>query len=125
MTPELMERLALEVAPCVAIENPASVIFPMLRERLSTDVQYIQPWQHGHMEQKKTGFALWGLPRLRETADVYDEMMLLPRKQRERVFFMSPSESRGHERSRAYPGIAAAMVEQWGGTLKDMEGCDG
>lgn len=106
--------LALSEAPHVAAENPASVIFPELRRRFAADVQYLQPWQHGHPEQKKTGLALWDLPRLVPTDDVYAEMMLLPRKERERIFFMSPGVDRRHERSRFYPGIAAAMAAQWG-----------
>jgi hypothetical protein len=100
-------------ARCAALENPASVIFPVLRKD-GADVQYIQPWQFGHPEQKKTGLALHNLPRLTPTNDVYEYMMTLPRKERERIFFMSPGEDRGHERSRFYPGIADAMAAQWG-----------
>jgi len=99
---------------CLALENPASVIFPILRRDFCADVQYIQPYEHGHPEQKKTGLALWGLPPITPTNNVYDEMMLLPKKERERIFYMSPSADRGHERARAYPGIAQAFVDQWG-----------
>ncbi len=106
-------ELAREYSDHVAMENPASVLFPALRQH-GADVQYIQPWQHGHAEQKKTGLALWGVPRLKETVNVYEEMMLLPRKERERIHFMSPSPMRGHERSRFFPGIADAMASQWG-----------
>lgn len=105
--------LAKEHAPRVALENPASVIFPKLKAT-GADVQYIQPWQHGHLEQKKTGLALHNLPRLEPTHDVYEQMMLLPRKERERIFFMSPSDDRGLERSRFYTGFATAMADQWG-----------
>lgn len=105
---------ALRQAEVVALENPASVIFPILRDDLGADVQYVQPWQHGHPEQKKTGLALWGLPRLVETNNVHEEMMKLPRKERERIFYMSPSADRGKERARFYPGIAKAMAAQWG-----------
>lgn len=99
---------------CVAVENPASVIFPILRNHYKMDVQYIQPWQHGHPEQKKTGLALHNLPRLTPTNDVYEEMMKLPRKERERIFYMSPSEDRGLLRSKFYSGFADAMADQWG-----------
>ena len=111
---------ALDNADHVALENPASVIFPYLRERwnVAVDVQYIQPWQHGHPEQKKTGLALWNLPRIRETNNVHDHMMTLPRKERERIFFMSPGAHRGHERSRAYQGIADAFADQWGDFIR-------
>lgn len=101
----------------VAVENPASIIFPILRRAYRADVQYVQPWQHGHPEQKKTGFALWNLPRLVETNNVYDHMMTLPKQERERIFRMPPSADRGHERSRFYTGIADAMAERWGAVL--------
>lgn len=106
---------AVARASSVALENPASVIFPILRKERGALVQYVQPWQHGHPEQKKTGLALQNLPKLRETRNVHAEMMQLPRSQRERVFFMSPGPDRGKERARFYPGIAAAMASQWGG----------
>ncbi len=110
-------RLALAHSPAVAVENGASVLFPMLRERLNADVQYIHPWQHGHPEQKKTGFALWGLPRLKPSNVVYDAMMELPRHERERIHFMSPGPDRAKERARFFPGVAAALADQWGGYL--------
>ncbi|MFH5805165.1 DNA cytosine methyltransferase [Alienimonas sp. DA493] len=106
--------LASSLSSAVALENPASVIFPILRRERGAGVQYIQPWQFGHPEQKKTGLALRGVPRLVGTRNVYDEMMRLPRRERERIHFMSPSPDRGHERSRFFSGIAEAMAEQWG-----------
>lgn len=105
---------ACEQSDCVAMENPASVIFPILRDKRGATVQYIQPYQFGHMEQKKTGFALKGLPLLTETNNVYDEMMKLPKKVRERMHYMSPSEDRGKERARFFPGVANAIADQWG-----------
>lgn len=113
-------RLATDQSDRVAFENPASVIFPELR-KYGADVQYIQPWQHGHPEQKKTGLALHNLPRLTPTNDVYEHMMTLPRKERERVFFMSPGENRGKERARFYPGIANAMADRWGALLATQQ----
>lgn len=110
-------ELALEHSKRVALENPASVIFPILRAAYGADVGYVHPWQHGHPEQKKTGLALWNLPRLRETNNVYDHMMTLPKRERERIFHMSPGPNRGHERSRFYAGIATAMADQWGRLL--------
>ena len=96
----------------VCLENPGSVIFPRLR-KLGADVQYIQPWQFGHPETKKTGLALHNLPRLKETDNVYDHMMTLPKKERHKVWYASPSEKRGKDRSRSYPGILEAMADQW------------
>ena len=104
---------ALDSADRVAFENGASVLFPALRAK-GADVQYLHPWQHGHPEQKKTGLALHNLPRITPTNDVYEHMMTLPRKERERIHFMSPSPDRGKERARFFQGIADAMAEQWG-----------
>lgn len=107
-------ELAKTRARMVALENPASVIWPYLR-RAGADVQFIQPWQFGHLEQKKTGLALHGLPRLQPTRNVYDEMMLLSKCKRERVFFQGPSKTRKRDRSETYSGFAEAFAEQWGG----------
>jgi hypothetical protein len=97
----------------VCLENPGSVIFPPLRERGAL-VQYVQPWQFGHAETKNTGLALEGLMPLTETENVYERMTALPKKERHRVWYMGKSDTRGHERSRSYPGISEAMAEQWG-----------
>ena len=65
-----------------ALENPVGVL-----RRLGgmKKPQYIQPYQFGHLEQKKTGLFLNNLPDLDETDNVYDEMMLLPKNKRERL----------------------------------------
>lgn len=104
---------ACEQSHRVVMENPASTLFPMLRKERGVTVQYIQPWMFRHKEQKKTGLALHGVPPLIETENMYNEMMLLPKKERERVFYMSPSADRGKERARFYPGIASAFADQW------------
>lgn len=105
-------ELAKKHADAVAMENPASTLFPILKAR-GADVQYVQPYEFGHMEQKKTGFALHNLPRLKPTNNVYEEMMKLPRKERERIHFMSPGPDRQKERARFYSGFAEAMATQW------------
>lgn len=104
---------AREVCDHVALENPVSTIWAAIGE----EAQYIQPWQFGHPEQKKTGLALYNLPRLIPTDNVFDEMMRLPKNQRERVFYMPPSETRSRDRSESYAGILAAMAAQWSAFL--------
>lgn len=94
----------------IAIENPVSVISSKIRK----PDQIIQPYQFGHMEQKKTCLWLTNLPTLIETENVYEPMMLLPKNQRERNHYMPPSPDRWKERSRTYQGIAEAMAIQWG-----------
>jgi len=89
----------------VALENPASVIFPHLRKSGAT-IQYIQPWQFGHGETKKTGLALYNLPELEPTNIVEGR--------EQRIWKMGPSPTRKRDRSETYQGIAEAMAEQWG-----------
>jgi hypothetical protein len=96
----------------VALENPASVIF----KYLDAPVQYIQPWQFGHGEQKKTGFALHNLPPLKPTKIVSGR--------EQKVWKMGPSPTRQRDRSVTYPGIAAAMADQWGNTVRQSPGSD-
>lgn len=105
-------NLAKRKGKRVALENPSSVIFPVLR-KLGALIQYVQPWQFGHPETKKTGFALHNLPPLVETDNVYDYMMTLPKKKRHKVWYASPSKTRGKDRSRSYPGILKAAAKQW------------
>lgn len=99
----------------VVIENPVGIL--SRKENLGKPSQYIQPYQFGHLEQKKTCLWIKGLPNLVETKNVYDEMMSLPKNIRERVHHMSPSSRRGLERSRTYQGIADAMANQWGSII--------
>jgi hypothetical protein len=95
----------------VAFENPVGVL-----ARLTSlpKASYVEPWQHGHPEQKKTGLHLYNLPALEPTDDVYDHMMTLPLKERQRIHYLPPSEDRWQIRSKTFEGIAAAMAAQWG-----------
>lgn len=94
----------------IAIENPIGIMSTFYRK----PDQIIQPYQFGHMEQKKTCLWLKGLPKLIETNNVYHEMMKLPKNQRERLHYLPPGPDRARLRSKTYPGIAKAMAEQWG-----------
>jgi len=93
----------------VMFENPVSV----LSQRLGKPC-YTQPYHHGHLESKKTGLWLHNLPELRETKNVYDEMMKLPRKERMRLHYLPPSEDRWKVRSKTFSGIADAICSQFG-----------
>lgn len=94
----------------IALENPISIISTKIRK----PDQIIQPWMFGHMETKATCLWLKNLTPLKETNNVYNEMMKLPKKERNKIHYMSPSKDRGHLRSITYQGIADAMAEQWG-----------
>jgi len=95
----------------VCFENPVGVL-----QRLGgfPKPQYIQPYQFGHLEQKKTGLFLHNLPNLKETNNVYNEMMKLPKRERERLHYLPPSPDRWKIRSTTYQSIADAMAKQWG-----------
>lgn len=86
----------------VCLENPVGV----LTWYLGVKPQYIQPWQFGHGETKKTGLWLHNLPPLVPT-DIVEG-------REQRIWKMPPSETRARDRSTTYRGIAEAMAEQWG-----------
>lgn len=94
----------------ICIENPVSVISTYIRK----PSQIINPWQFGHMEQKKTCLWLKNLPLLKEDNNVYSQMMELPKQQRERLHYLPPTKDRWKLRSKTYSGIARAMANQWG-----------
>jgi len=89
---------AKKYAPMVAMENPVGVL-PMKAS------QYIQPWQFGHGETKKTGLWLHNLPDL-VPADVVEG-------REQRIWKLPPSADRWKIRSETYQGIADAMADQW------------
>lgn len=107
------KMLAKADIPRIAIENPVCVMSSLWRK----PDQVIQPWMFGHMEQKATCLWLKGLPPLTATNDVKEDMMKLPRNQRERLHFLPPSEDRWKLRSETFMGIAEAMANQWGGKI--------
>lgn len=92
----------------IAVENPVCVMSTRYRK----PDQIINPYQFGHPEQKKTCLWLKGLEKLKETENVYDYMMTLPEKQRNRIWNLGSKHSK--ERSKTYHGIAKAMADQWG-----------
>lgn len=96
-------RLCLEAnAPRVCVENPV----PHRHAELPPASQYVQPWQFGDAESKRTGLWLRGLAPLVPTHGK-------PAVVGHSVHYASPGPDRWRERSRTFPGIAAAMAAQW------------
>lgn len=93
--------------PHIALENPVSIISSKIRK----PSQVIQPWQFGHGETKATCLWLKNLPLLTPTNIVEGR--------EQRVWKLPPGPTRWKERSRTFPGIAAAMAEQW--SLETLE----
>jgi hypothetical protein len=103
----------------IVIENPVGIMSTLYRKPEPPTGQIIEPWQFGHPETKRT--CLWfigDVPPLKWTNDVYEEMMKLPPKQRNRVHYESPGIKDGLTRSMrravTFQGWADAMAEQWG-----------
>lgn len=99
----------------IAIENPVGIMSTIYKK----PSQIVQPYEYGHMEQKKTCLWLKGLPLLQPTNNVYAQMMELPKNKRERLHYLPPSPERAKLRSKTFPGIAKAMAEQWAGANKE------
>lgn len=97
--------------PMIALENPIGCISSRIRK----PDQIIQPWQFGHDASKATCLWLKGLPPLKPTN-------VLPGGRTARRANQTasgqnklpPGPDRWKLRSLTYPGIAAAMAEQWG-----------
>jgi hypothetical protein len=101
--------------PKICIENPIhSTVFDMPKYN-----QIIQPYEHGHPYSKKTCLWLKGLPNLKPTNIITENIISWvsggskdhkgnPRKNRGTVIRDSL------RRSKTFQGIANAMAEQWG-----------
>lgn len=99
---EFFLKIANAHIPKIAIENPIGIMSTKYRK----PDQIIQPWQFGHGETKATCLWLKNLPKLVPT--------IIVEGREHRVHHMAPGPNRARDRARTYPGIAAAMAEQWG-----------
>jgi len=108
---EMFWELCKKKAKKVCFENPVGVLARLTK---IPKASYVQPYQFGHLEQKKTGLHLHNLPPLKATNNVYEEMMLLPKNVRERLHYLPPSKDRWKIRSTTFKGLAEAMASQWG-----------
>ena len=109
---EFVERLWNESKHIkgICIENPVGVL--STKSFLGRPTVYVQPWEHGHTETKKTGLWLRGLDPLKPT-DIKD-LTGIPKKIVQRLHNLPPSKDRWKIRSTTYKGIAQAMANQWG-----------
>jgi hypothetical protein len=94
----------------ICIENPIPHKYGLGK----TYSQLIQPYMFGHKERKATCLWLKGLPKLTETNNVKEEMLALPKKDQQRLHYLSPGPERAKLRSKTFQGIADAMAAQWG-----------
>ena len=102
-----------ENCPRICIENPVGALTK--HSKLGRATQYIQPYEFGHAEQKRTGLWLKGLPKLKGTKFI--DVKGLPNKERHRLHWLTPSKDRWKIRSTTFQGIADAMADQFGGLV--------
>lgn len=104
--------------PRICVENPVSVL--STRSLLGKPTQIVQPYMFGDDASKKTCLWLKNLPRL-----VIDPAKFVPprivdgykrwgNQTDSGQNRLGPSAGRAMERAKTYPGIAEAMVDQWG-----------
>ncbi len=91
---------ACKAADRVCLENPVGLSL------FSIKPQWVNPWEFGHGETKKTGLWLHNLPDLVPTDIV--------KGRSPRVWKMAPSATRSRDRATTYLGLADAMAAQWG-----------
>lgn len=107
--------------PRIAIENPVGWMNTIFRK----PDMIIHPYYFGDRQLKRTCLWLKGLPKLwywneddlfgRKTVTAYPEpMYATQREDGLKLRYFSEGKHGGHERSRTFPGIAAAMAAQWG-----------
>ena len=95
----------------IVVENPIGCISSRIRK----PDQIIQPWMFGHPESKATCLWLQGVPKLQPTD-------IVPKPESGRwenqtpsgQNRLGPSADRARIRATTYPGVGAAMAEQWG-----------
>ena len=96
----------------ICIENPVGAL--STRSKLGKATQYINPFEFGHPESKKTGLWLKNLPKLKPT-----NVLPLPEKgywqnqTPSRQNKLPPSKDRSKIRAITYKGIAEAMAQQF------------
>jgi len=114
---DFVEAIYYSECPHVCVENPVGAL--STRSRLGKASQYIQPYEFGHPEQKKTGLWLKGLPKLKGTKFI--DVSGLPKKEVQRLHYLGPSKDRWKLRSTTYKGIAEAMATQFSDYLLSLD----
>lgn len=94
----------------IGIENPIGVMSTRYRK----PDQIIRPWMFGHEYNKDVCLWLKGLPKLQPTK-------IIPGPYKKLDFWSNKRDDPANgscKKSKTFPGIAAAMAEQWGGDIR-------
>lgn len=112
---DLFSRMWNADVPCIAVENLVMHKHAKaLIENFEPHAQSVQPWQFGEdengedNEKKRTCFWIRGLPKLEATGTLDGTTA------RSSVHHAKPGVARATERSRFFPGMSAAIADQWG-----------
>ncbi len=101
-----------------AVYKHAKAILPEVI--IMENVEEIQPWQFGHPVTKKTRLWLIGLPLLVPTDIVEPQGPYVPAGTGRKDKSKYGAAKRGQDainRAKTFPGVAAAMAEQWAGPV--------
>jgi len=99
----------------IAVENP----IPSTVYCLPKYTQVIQPYMFGHPLKKKTCLWLKNLPNLEPTKPIPKEQC-----QSTKIagnWFNHGGKERQGNRAKTFPGVAAAMAEQWGADMMEEQ----
>lgn len=107
---EFFNRLKAARIPRVAVENPKPHGYAVRLIGRPDDA--VEPWQFGDPVKKRTYFWLRGLPPLMPTSD------LAACHATTFVDALPATKDRALKRAISFPGMAAAMADQWGSILR-------
>lgn len=105
----------------ICLENPVGIVDRVIEKH----TQIINPYYFGDDEVKRTCLWLKGLPKLihKKEDDLFNKKThidkpkpMYTRYDGKSIYF-SEGKHGGHERSKFFPSVAAAMAGQWSGTL--------
>ena len=109
-----VQALLAAPVPRIALENPIGCISTRVRK----PDQIVHPWMFGDDASKATCLWLKGLPLLTPTGSVAPRIVDGRKRWANQTDSgqnrLPPSEDRWKLRSLTYPGLAAAMSQQWG-----------
>jgi hypothetical protein len=125
---EFFMKLANAPINSKGLENPIGIMSTYYRK----PNQYIQPYEFGHAERKKTCLWLFNLPLLKPTNIVepisyyaagkpYSPTHYMSKRSLNHLDYLPPMKDRWKLRSRTFPGIAQAMATQWGDYLLEIK----
>lgn len=107
--------------PCKykAIENPIGIMSTIYGK----PTQIIQPFWFGETERKATCLWLENLPPLKPTNLVQPDILYFDngKKSMSRLYYSGNKKDRAKIRSKTFPGVAQAIVEQWGKYIIENE----